>query len=394
MIREFGLLLAVGIAAICLGSIILPARHPRHPRVQVADEGPRLPRGSARPARGVARQHPGAGAPCCSRSPASAIFVGGIAGRGQARAADRPGPVGQPGQSRSSRTSTRSRSETGSSSELGVFVTTQRRLHRQVRRRSRTTSPRDTLATVPEEAAHRLEHRDGDRRHRRRRARRAATSRPAATTSKDAYDVAPSDIKASTVDRRRPRVQHHLPHRPRLARGACAGRARASATTTHPPAGHPGHAVGARGRRRRPARQPRGQPRSCSPTSRSCSCSCSSPSGCAPSSASLLSLVPVLIAVGIVVAGRVRVQPQAEPDDRGRRAARGRGVHRVHVADPVALRRGATTRATTPREAVDVAASRTGRAFIVSGLTAIAGVAVLVVLVAAAAARLRPHRRA
>jgi len=30
-----------------------------------------------------------------------------------------------------------------------------------------------------------------------------------------------------------------------------------------------------------------------------------------------------------------------------------------------------------PREAVDVAASRTGRAFIVSGLTAIAGVAVL-----------------
>ena len=38
---------------------------------------------------------------------------------------------------------------------------------------------------------------------------------------------------------------------------------------------------------------------SCSPTSRSCSSSCSSPSGCARVIRSLLSLVPVLIAVGI-----------------------------------------------------------------------------------------------
>ena len=104
---------------------------------------------------------------------------------------------------------------------------------------------------------------------------------------------------------------------------------------------------------------------------------------------SLLSLVPVLIAVGVASLVAYALQPQAEPDDRGRRSAGRRGVHRVHVADPVALRRGTAARARRRSEAVDVTASRTGRAFIVSGLTAIAGVAVLVDLVAAAAARLR-----
>ena len=59
----------------------------------------------------------------------------------------------------------------------------------------------------------------------------------------------------------------------------------------------------------------------------------------------LLSLVPVLIAVGAASLFAYVLEPQAEPDDRGRRAARRRGVHRVHVADPVALRRGATARA-------------------------------------------------
>ena len=49
------------------------------------------------------------------------------------------------------------------------------------------------------------------------------------------------------------------------------------------------------------------------------------------------------------VAVRVRARPQAQPDDRGRRPARGRGVHRVHVADPAAVRRGAPARARAPR---------------------------------------------
>ena len=91
----------------------------------------------------------------------------------------------------------------------------------------------------------------------------------------------------------------------------------------------------------------------------------------------LLSLVPVLIAVGAASLFAYFAQPQAEPDDRGRRTARRRGVHGVHVADPAAVRRGAAARARAPRQAVDVTAARTGRAFIVSALTAIAGVAVI-----------------
>ena len=47
-----------------------------------------------------------------------------------------------------------------------------------------------------------------------------------------------------------------------------------------------------------------------------------------------------------------------------------------------------------PREAIDVTAARTGRAFIVSAMTAISGVAVHLVLVAAAAAELRTVRGA
>ena len=71
MIRDFGLLLAVGIAAICLVLDHPAARDPRHPRVQVAHQGPRLPRGSARPARRVARQHSRRCARSRSRSRAS-----------------------------------------------------------------------------------------------------------------------------------------------------------------------------------------------------------------------------------------------------------------------------------------------------------------------------------
>ena len=62
---------------------------------------------------------------------------------------------------------------------------------------------------------------------------------------------------------------------------------------------------------------------------------------------SLLSLVPVLIAVGISSLVVLGVQHRAEPDDRGRRAAGDRGVYRVHVADPVALRRGTSSRVRT-----------------------------------------------
>ena len=122
MLREFGLLLAVGVAAICLEQHRRHARDPRHPRVQVADEGPRLPRRPARPARRVARIAVADGAAVPLAVASLVVFAGGIAGRGQARAADRPDPVGQPEVAGDQGPRTCSTSETGSSSELGVFV--------------------------------------------------------------------------------------------------------------------------------------------------------------------------------------------------------------------------------------------------------------------------------
>ena len=90
----------------------------------------------------------------------------------------------------------------------------------------------------------------------------------------------------------------------------------------------------------------------------------------------LLSLVPVLIAVGaaslVAWAFDLQLSPMTAV---GGPLVRG-AVHRVHVADPAAVHRGAAA-GPRPREAVDVTAARTGRAFIVSALTAIAGVAVI-----------------
>ena len=181
------------------------ARHPRHPRVQVAHQGPRLPRGSARPARRVARQPPAPGRPSCRRRQrrrsSSAAW--------SSRTSSRCRPTRSSGSTRTrrpSRTSTRSRSETGGSSELGVFVTSRRRVHRQVRRRSRTTSPPTTLAEVPEEAAHRLEHRD----------RRSATS---SSTCPVRSDLAP------TRRRRRRRVRRRADRHPGVDRGRRTARA-------------------------------------------------------------------------------------------------------------------------------------------------------------------------
>ena len=90
---------------------------------------------------------------------------------------------------------------------------------------------------------------------------------------------------------------------------------------------------------------------------------------------SLLSLVPVRSPSARRRSSPGR-RPQAEPDDRRRRPARHRRVHRVHVADPAALRRGAAA-GLEPQEAVDVGRRRTGRAFIVSGADGDRGVAVM-----------------
>ena len=72
--------------------------------------------------------------------------------------------------------------------------------------------------------------------------------------------AAPTSRRPTVADGRQG-VQHRVPHRrrrrSRSGRRSCAR----SATTRDAARGHPGDAVGPRGRRRRPARQPRGEPR-------------------------------------------------------------------------------------------------------------------------------------
>src|SRR4029079_10978486 len=91
---------------------------------------------------------------------------------------------------------------------------------------------------------------------------------------------------------------------------------------------------------------------------------------------SLLSLVPVLIAVGassiVAYALSLKLSPMTAVGGPLVVAACTEFTSLILLRFVEERRRGLD-----PKEAVDVAASRTGRAFIVSGLTAIAGVAVL-----------------
>ena len=119
MIRDFGILLAIGVAAICLCSIVGPLAALGIREYKSPTQGPRLPRGPARPARGLARR------PAEGRRPPPSIV--GLARdlrrrsarRGPARDPDRPDRVGQPGLRPRSATSTRSSEQAGISSELG-----------------------------------------------------------------------------------------------------------------------------------------------------------------------------------------------------------------------------------------------------------------------------------
>ena len=107
---------------------------------------------------------------------------------------------------------------------------------------------------------------------------------------------------------------------------------------------------------------------SCPPTWPSASWPCSSPSGCAAASCGRCSLVPVLIAVGTKRSWRGRSASLSLHDRRGRTLVV--AAHRVHLADPAALHRGAAAARPAPatrRRAADRAA------FIVSAMTAIAG---------------------
>ena len=104
-----------------------------------------------------------------------------------------------------------------------------------------------------------------------------------------------------------------------------------------------GHAVGARGGRRRPARQPRGEPDP--PHLPRDPLRVPLPRGAAAQHRARAAVD----GAGADRGGRrlargLRARPEAQPAHRGRRAARRRGVHGVHLADPPAVRGGATPR--------------------------------------------------
>ena len=132
MIRSFGLLLAVGVAAICFVLDRGHALRARHPRVPVADQGARLPRGSARTARRVARQRVVEGG-AAARDRGADRLRRRRARRGQARDPDGPDRVGQPGRRQAVRNIHEIEQQAGISSELGMYVVSGGRVLGQVR---------------------------------------------------------------------------------------------------------------------------------------------------------------------------------------------------------------------------------------------------------------------
>ncbi len=382
MIRDFGLLLAVGIAVICLNSIVMPlavlgVREYRSPtKGRDFREGRlgrltvwlgSLPQSFADPPRRGERRR----VPRWHRR------------RGRAQPADRPDRVGRPVVAdRAGHPHDRGR---------GRHRRRARRVH-PVRRRSTPTRTWSGCTTSVSSSSTRT---DRNRIHHGSCSRPTASSRccPTSPTStgsarsprpaarlRSAWAVAPPDIQASLAIAGRHGGEHGVPRQPRLDR-------------------RPRRARRRRARRHRPGRQ-RGPPEGTEAT----------PSGLAVVGVgllenleanrvlltylamlfvfvflavrlrsivrSLLSLVPVAIAVGAAslvawMAG-FNLSPMT--------AVGGPLVIAActEFTSLILLRfveeRG---RGIEPQEAVDVVASRTGRAFIVSGLTAIAGVAVL-----------------
>ena len=240
--------------------IIAAARDPRHPRVQVADQGPATSaRGrSAASWCGSARSRRRARFRCsCSRASRSSS----AASSSRTSSTLQTDPIQWVNQN------SQVIKDIDEVERAGALVERARRVRhraRRVQRRRRPASSHDLhrgqLAKYqPTKLLTGVEHRDDGR--------RPASTCPGASDIaptgadvKAAYDVAPDDIKASTVSPDDRAIEHRLPHRSRLARGPRA-RSCAAIRDDDPPARrHPRHAVGPRGRRRRPARQPRGQP--------------------------------------------------------------------------------------------------------------------------------------
>ena len=372
MIRQFGLLLAVGIAVICFASIIIPLailgiREFKSPTSRKTDgfEPGYLGRFTER----IGSLPSASAIPLIIAS--LVIFFGGLAGGGQAHVADRPDRVGQP-EVADDQGHQEARQRGALVERDGRVRAHRRRLLRRVRhvrahvhasRRWPSTPGLILTGSSIETAVGDLLEVPG-----------ASDIAPTGADVKAAFDVAPPDIQASSVADGGKAFNIVFRTGRGVARGA-APMVREVRSQTHPPAGISATPAGLAVVGVGPARQPRGQPH------------------------------PADLPGDLV---RVPVPRGAAALDRAVAAVAGAGAHRrrhgvaggvglslklspmTAVGGPLVI--AACTEFTSlillrfieerrrgldPKEAVDVAASRTGRAFIVSGMTAIAGVAVL-----------------
>ena len=370
MIRDFGLLLAVGIAVICLGSIILPLAILGIREFKSPTKGRDFRQGPL--GRFVVRlgSLPPRGAVLLAIL-AVGLFVGGIAVEDKLTLQTDPVQwVNQNSQTIKDIHEVERRA--GGSSELGVYATTRNVFSDEFVKFAHDFTD-STLTTYPKKllTGSSIETAVGD----------IVDDVPGATnlapTGADvhaAYDVAPPDIKSSTVSAGNRAFNIIF----RTGPGSLDARApivRAIRNDTRPPAGIR-----------------------------------ATPSGLAVVGVglldnlqanrveltylailfvflflavrlrsiirSLLSLVPVLIAVGlaslVAYAFSLKLSPMTAVGGPLVVAACTEFTSLILLRFVEERRRGLE-----PREAIDVAASRTGRAFVVSGLTAIAGVAVL-----------------
>jgi uncharacterized protein len=346
MIRHFGTLLAVGIAAICVCSIVLPLAILGIREYRSPTKGRDWSRGNlAKLVVWLGNMPARAAVPLIVVS--VAVFIGGVVVEDQLTIQSDPEEwVNQDTQV--IRDIDTLKRETGSSAELGIFV------------QSDDVFSDETVAFVTEFANEQLAERPDE----------LLTASSLPTTVAFLLETPGTTLLSPTGARlrggtarhpagpgqpRRRRPQPGVPNGawlarragrvhqrdPRRARGGRDRRRR------HRARGRAGHPVGPGRGGRRPAGEHRGQPHPAH-----------LPGG------------PVRVPVphrpaaqrrtgaavdgagahrgGRRVAGRLGARPAAQPYDRGRRPARRRPLHRVHVADPAAVHRGAAPRLLAP----------------------------------------------
>ena len=254
MIRDFGLLLAVGIAMICLVQHRRPARGPRHPRVQVTDHRQGLPPGVLGRLVVWLGNLPTKIAPVLIVG-SILIFVGGVIVEDKLTL--QTDPIEWVNQdSQVIEDLDRLQAETQSSSELGMFVESDDIFDDETVEFVDQFA-KEQLAEYPEELltassiVTTVELPDGDPGGRRRAAHRGR--------GRSRLRRGPRGHPALHRQRRRERAQPDLPHRGQQPRRARGGRPR-DPRHRRPAAGGHRHPVRAGGGGRRAPRQPRGEP--------------------------------------------------------------------------------------------------------------------------------------